>query len=172
MVMSIVIIQNRLIPIPLSALARLRLLNVPPSLSLSQRERVYCLPSPSGPKGPKGEGGQRPGEGLRRLDPRRLDLKLELHCLLIEIGGLFITGARRGRSAFARRRGCGQSNSYKAFFNEQWSFHHSANRVDLDKAVSELLLTLGKSFAWHCCKEIMLGMSQAGPNIFMMQGLQ
>jgi hypothetical protein len=44
--------------------------------------------------------------------------------------------------------------------------------VDLDKAVSELLLTLGKSFAWHCCKEIMLGMSQAGPNIFMMQGLQ
>src|SRR5450631_3780156 len=61
----------------LSSLARLRLLNVPLTLSLSQRERVHFYPLPLG------EGGQRPGEGLRRLNPHRLDIILDLKSELL-----------------------------------------------------------------------------------------
>jgi hypothetical protein len=60
----------------LSSLARLQLLNVLLTLSLSRRESFYPLPS--------GEGGQRPDEGLLRLNPRRLDFILDLELVLFK----------------------------------------------------------------------------------------
>ena len=56
----------------------------PHSISLPEGESILFT-SPPGPKGPKGEGGQRPGEGLRRFNPRRLDFILDFKLELQEV---------------------------------------------------------------------------------------